>query len=216
MSAGSIRLVTAAMLCSLAACGRSSGADDKRYGEALKQYQQQHVGAALTLLQQISKENPKHVGALVMMGKILYYQNDPAGASASLERALQVDADNLTARLYMARVQSLNEKELESALAHVDYVLGRSAEDAAAWYVKGLIQEKRKRPKDAIDAYHYAALEGARLSLVHLRLAQLYREAGLPARMEQELARANCMSGNDPAVLKRGQAIRALSAQKKQ
>ncbi|MBX7057215.1 MAG: tetratricopeptide repeat protein [Leptospirales bacterium] len=204
----SVLAATALLTCS----GAGREALDARYGQALAAYAGGDQAKSKLLLEEILKEDSDYTPALLMQAKILYYAQNMDAAEEAFRAAQRSDSRNIDAMVGLARVLALKAEGRDEALALIQDAVGRSGASVEAWYVKGLVHERRGEVDQAIAAYRAAANEGRRLSLVHLQLGQLYRRAGLQEQSEYELKLAEALSLGDPAMRRQIDAARSSAA----
>lgn len=184
-----------------ASCAKAETAElDKKYESALQAYAAGDKERSGQLLEDILKVDSNYTPALLMQAKILYYGQNMADAQEAFRTALRSDPESVDAAVGLARVLALEESGREEALQLANSAVGRSSTSVEAWYVKGLVHERRGEVDQAIAAYRTAANEGRRLALVHLQLGQLYRRAGLAPQADFEFKLAEALSLGDATM----------------
>lgn len=184
-------IICALALLALASCGGpvQDPVVDAKYETALKEYANQELDAARELLTEVLDEAPGYPGVRVMLGKIHYHQQEYERALELFESARDENSADLTALTWIARTQRIR-GETTAALAAIDEVVRYSPSNVEAWYLKGQIHESTGQLDDAIASYRYGLQQGENLALIHLRLAELYGDAGFEDRADLHRADA--------------------------
>ncbi len=85
---------------------------------ALRQYR---FSEALYSLDQLIEKDPRHVPAFILRGRLWDAQRNPEEARQDFEKAIELQPDNATARLYLADVLA-KVGETRTAVAHYEYL----------------------------------------------------------------------------------------------
>jgi Tfp pilus assembly protein PilF len=80
---------------------------------------QGRIDEANQLVDKIVAEQPKEADAWILQSSFRQYRGDRAGAQASLEKAVEADANSLSARFALIQMQ-IGSGELDSAARHLD------------------------------------------------------------------------------------------------
>ena len=185
------------------ACSKETSKESlKQYQQAFKVYEQKDTDRALDMLQAILKESPEFVQARIMAGRVYYFRGDFDAAEVYLERAANDDPANIDALLWLAKAQSSKPEKNDIALKTLDRLLDKDSSHLEAWFLKGLLLERKNDLNGALSAYRYAVNRARTLSLVHLRLSVIYQKAELPDMSKSELERALLISRFDPNFAK--------------
>ena len=159
-------------------------------------------GASRAYTLAISKDG-KFLPARIMLGKLLYYQHKLPEAGRQFESVLSREPHNIDGLLWMAKVDSRgpDRPSWERAVQRLDTLLERDSSHVEAWYLKGTVLEQQGKIPESIAAYRSATKNGEYLALAHLRLAIVYRKAGLTDQAELQLRQATVVSQDNPALL---------------
>jgi len=103
---------------------------------------QGRIDEASQLVDKIVAEQPKAVDAWILQSSFRRYRGDRAGARASLEKAVEADANSLSARFALIQMQ-IGSGEFDSAAQHLDAARKLSG-DLRVPYFESLIAYGRK------------------------------------------------------------------------
>ena len=127
----------------------------KTFQTALALHQQGKSGKARRLYENILKTQPDHVGALHLLGVLLFHEKKPDEAASLFARALSIKSD--FAPLHSSYGVALQElKRLEEALASYDKAIAINPDDAEACFNRGNALAEMHRFDDAIASYQCA------------------------------------------------------------
>lgn len=172
-----------------------------KYIEANKQYALRRMDSALRLYQEILKEESGFAAAAIMAGKIFYYRRQFPQAEQYFKQAASAEADNSTAQLWLLKVRSMDPARDEQTLAGIEAFLRKHSSISEAWLVKGTLLERKKDVQGAMASYSYAAEEGRKAALAHLRLSLIYSKAGFQEQAQRELSKARGLAEGDELLL---------------
>ena len=163
--------------------GTEAGTPDTRIAEARAALQTGHAAAAKRIVAEVLSLEPKHVQALILAGRLAKLSGRDEQARESLETAIELDGEQLDARLALAAVLR-RQREFDRCLDELSYVLYRDPENARAYFELGNLHNVRGDHKGAIDFFR-KALEiepdfvAAMIELGHLYLARNRDEEAL-------------------------------------
>ncbi|MEQ9366824.1 MAG: tetratricopeptide repeat protein [Leptospirales bacterium] len=183
-------LCTACICLAPAGCSEAGGpVVQAKYQKALEAYAVRDLEQARKLLFELRDESPGYPGVRVMLGKVLYHGQEYDAALELMAEAYEVDAGNLTALMWVSRIYRI-QGDARAALQAIDTVVGSDSANIEAWYLKGQVHESLGQIDDAIAAYRYGLQEGEKLALIHMRLEELYRNAGFDQKADAHRAKA--------------------------
>ena len=121
--------------------------------KASRKLDQGQVEAAMRICDEVLVEHPRFVSALLLRG---YAELDKKGmiryAIKDFKKVLEVDEDNLSCRLGLARAWLRGDKpDAKKVVAILNEVLEYSPENGEAHFLKALCYEKLKRFSEALD-----------------------------------------------------------------
>jgi Tfp pilus assembly protein PilF len=129
--------------------------------------------------------SPGAARALIQEGTRKHDQGDYDGAVESYRKVLEIEPDNVTA-LYEIGYSYYAKKDLANALDYATRAAGRSSPlKAAALTLVGNIQDDRKEPAKAIEAYEQALQLDPRIPLLHFNLGITYAGLGQATKARQ-------------------------------
>lgn len=182
-----------------AGCGGSPDEEiiQKDYVQALHYYQSQDFDQSQALLTAILEKDPAFLNALLLKGKVYFYQKKYDLASNMFLKVLSESPHHVSAKLWQAKAlyaKSGNTKEVSALL---DEILAIDSDNIEAWYLKGLIYERAGDMENAVAAYRAALNQSGKLGLVHLRMADLYKEADLENQAAKHLSIAKVLGAEE-------------------
>lgn len=187
------------LLLLILSCAADNSAVSATYERALELYSRNDLTSAQNALQDVLKDNPDHINARIMLGKILYYNQNYEEAETAFTEAVNQDDNKLDAVLWLAKTRTLLNKT-DEGMRNIDHFISRDSNNIEAWYIKGLLHEQKGDTKEAMAAYSYAISKGQHLALVHMRLANIYKESSLPDMAQKHFRMAAAIT-NDKETL---------------
>jgi tetratricopeptide (TPR) repeat protein len=124
--------------------------------------------------------NPQISGAYVVLGMVDDYGGDEKGAQEQFEKALQIDANNLQARIQLGSVL-YTQRELDAAHEQLDRVLTQDPKSYAALYLLGRVERAQGNLAAAVKDLEKAARENPPWLLPHVELTALYYQLKRPS-----------------------------------
>jgi tetratricopeptide (TPR) repeat protein len=170
------------------------------YQRAEKLYSERALSEALAAYKSALDADASLHAAQIGVARTLYYQREYAAAEAPLLDLLRKEPCHVHARIWLARVQSLQKDRADQALATADAGLacGPSAE---LWRLKGMLHESRGELTAALAAYRSAIAVTRESAQAAVQLAALYQQLGQGDRYAQARALALRLAGDDPTVI---------------
>ena len=161
--------------------GTNEAEIEKKYEEAIQLYNRNKPEEAREKLRSLLEEEDEYLPALIMLGKLDYYDHKSPQAEDAFDRALSIDDYSIDALFWRARARMTQEdaEKQSEALSDLKLILERDSSHQEAWYAMGLLHERNGRMDQAIAAYRTALLQSTRTGLVHLQLGNVYEKAGL-------------------------------------
>ena len=201
-------LLTAACLCSQLVCFCAKQSAQplpateqslQRYRTARQYYTEQRLEEALTLLLENHSSAPEFCANSFLIGKIYYFNGDPAEAERYWRHTLEVNCHHLDTRKWLARLY-LQEERIEEAQGVLSRGLAVSSEDPELLILMAKVKRRRKDLAGAIELYLKAQAFTERLSEASIDLAEIYCSFGLTDRAEEELKRALVLLGESSSI----------------
>jgi tetratricopeptide (TPR) repeat protein len=194
----------AALVISTIHCGGGEPDESarKQFIEGNRLYLERQMEPALKTFEEVLAQYPRFVPARVMVGKIHFFGGRIDRAQAAFEQAVSDEGDNLDARYWLARVQSLDPGSYDQALDNIHRILAKDSTHIDAIYIQGRILQKSGKTSEALAAYQTAVQKGQKIALIHVELGRIYRELQLNAEAERHFETAQALSGQDPGLLK--------------
>jgi cellulose synthase operon protein C len=150
------------------------------------------------------KINPKAAGALAGLGEALFRAGRYSEALARFEAAVQADADEITAKVGVARTLLALERveDARDALKKLRETHPKSME-VAHWF--GKVSEAQGNRKEAEEAYRAAISHGDKhpdVVQAHIALALLLNQLGRSEEAHKVLAEARAKLPDSPSIHK--------------
>lgn len=120
------------------------------YAKALNAIMRERISEAKEALQEILKEEPEHVDALIRLGDIAIKEEDFKGALKYYKRAYEFDPKNIIPLLSLENVmEKLNENE--SALKYIEQIISIEPDNLLAYYKMRNVLEKLEKWNELIN-----------------------------------------------------------------
>jgi tetratricopeptide (TPR) repeat protein len=134
--------------------------EDPTFARAVALHKRGDIGSAEQLYQQILRQQPRHAGALHLLGSIHLQRGQAAAALVACEAALAIDPRNAGAQ--QTRADALHDLErYEPAIEAYDRCLALNPGSFVAWSNRGSALLHSRRFEDAVASYGRAlALQG--------------------------------------------------------
>jgi tetratricopeptide (TPR) repeat protein len=199
-------LLTAACVCLqlVCFCAKQSARPIKeqslqRYCTARKYYSEQRLNDALNLLLVNHKSAPEFSANSFLIGKIYYFNNDPAQAERYWLHTLKLNTHHLDTRKWLARL-FLQQNRIEEAEGVLSKGLAISSEDPELLILMGKVKRRNQDLAGAIELYLKSQAFSERLSEASIDLAEIYTSFGLTDRAEEELKKALVLVGEESSI----------------
>ena len=174
----------------------------KQFVEGNRLYLERQMEPALETFEQVLDSHPGFVPARIMAGKIHFFGGRIDRARIFFEQAVDDEGDNLDARYWLARVQSLDPSTHQQALDNIQLILSKDSTHIDAIYVQGRILRKGGKTSEALAAYQTAIQKGKKIALIHVEIGRIYRELNLDTEAERHFQTAQVLGGEDPQLQK--------------
>ena len=144
---------------------------------ARQHHQAGRLAEAQRLYREVLARNPKHAGALQLLGAVAHDAGRSDVAVRLIGRALQLDPRSAEAHVNLANVLK-DQGRLDTAAAHYRKALELNPQDAATQYALGVALQLAGRPAEAMRHYERALLARPDLAEAALNLGTIRAEAG--------------------------------------
>lgn len=124
--------------------------------------------------------NPKMSKAYVVLGMVQDYAGNMAAGAKEYEKALQVDPNDLQARLRLAN-DFYSERKLEEARIQINHVLAAAPHSVGALYELALIERSEGNLQAALKNLQTVVRQDPKWLLPHIELVALYYRVNRPA-----------------------------------
>ena len=189
-------LLTAACVCSqlVCFCAKQSAQPIteqslQRYCTARKYYSEQRLDDALDLLLDNYRSDPEFSANSFLIGKICYFNGDPAGAEKYWLHTLKFNSHHVDTRKWLARLL-LQQGRIDEAGRVLEPGLAISSEDPELLILMAKVKRRDQDLAEAIELYLKSQAFGERLSEASIDLAEIYYGFGLEDRAKEELEKA--------------------------
>lgn len=166
----------------------------QKYKEATELYQQRRTQDALKLYQEILNEDQDFPGAMLMAGKIHYFENRLPEAERHFRDLVNRDHGHPDGTYWLAKTIAVQQARRSEAIELLDQLLKRDATHSEAWILKGSLLEEKKDLTGALTCYRAAVAIEPSLANAHMRLANLLDLAKLPDQAKRSRERARLLS----------------------
>ena len=158
--------------------------EDPTFTRAVALHKRGDLGAAEQLYREILRQQPRHAGALHLLGSIHLQRGKAAEALIACEAALAIDPRNVGAQ--QTRGDALHDLErYEPAIAAYDRCLALNPASFVAWSNRGSALLHSRRFEEAIASYERALALQSKFANPHLNRGAALQELG---RFEAALA----------------------------
>ena len=195
-----VAAVGLAVCASLPASAASNAKSSKYYDNAIERLEKSDVRGAVIQLRNALKEDPDMAAGHMLMGNLQLKYGDPAGAEASLDRALRNGASRLEVALPMAQAYAAQGK--------LDALLEQASPDGLPLQPKreilllrGIAQEKKDDHAAAERTFEEARAIDPYSVPVRLALANTLLSAGQAAKAASLVDEAIKLAPKDPSAL---------------
>jgi Flp pilus assembly protein TadD len=128
---------------------------DVSYGDAEAVFRKGRYREAEELFTAYTQRRPENGFGHYMLGLSAWKAGDRSIAADALARAVELDPENLKAKLNLGRVL-LEEGRAPDALAYLESAVGMAPESAEAYRVLGNVRSELGQIEPAVMAYHHA------------------------------------------------------------
>jgi len=119
------------------------------YAKALNAIVRDKITEAKEALQEILKEEPEHIDALIRLGDISMKEEDYKTALKYYKKAYELDPKNIISLFSIEGImEKMNENEL--ALRYIDQIINLEPDNLLAYYKMRIILEKLEKWEDLI------------------------------------------------------------------
>lgn len=195
------------------------GAIAAKFQEAIARQRVGQIAQAERLYRQILKSQPRHPGALHLLGMLTLRLGDPRRARELLEKSIASDPDRAEPHADLGG--ALHTLGLaEDALASYERALARKPELVAALYNRGMLLQNLNRPAEALDSFDRVITLQPSFAGAHynraLVLTMLERAEDAIASYDRALQIApdylEALSNRGALLLERGEPAKALES----
>ena len=170
-----------------------------RYCTARKFYSEQRLDDALALLLNNYRSSPEFSANSFLIGKIYYFNNDPARAEKYWLHTLKFNSHHVDTRKWLARLL-LQQGRIEEAERVLEPGLAISSEDPELLILMGKVKRGDQDMAGAIELYLKSQAFTERLSEASIDLAEIYNSFGLEERAKEELEKALNLAGKQSSI----------------
>lgn len=170
-----------------------------RYCTARKYYSEQRLDDALDLLLDNYKSAPEFSANSFLIGKICYFNNEPAQAEHYWRHTLKFNSHHVDTRKWLARLL-LQQGRIEEAECVLEPGLAISSEDPELLILMGKVKRRDQDLAGAIEMYLKSQALSERLSEASIDLAEIYNSFGLEERAKEELEKALNLVGKQSSI----------------
>lgn len=173
----------------------------KKLEKAGSFYLEKDIDSALKLYNETLQMDGSNLQALMMSGKILFFKKDYERSLALFEKALKLDNKNLIVSYWVAKAESQIPGKKEFALNRLNAIIEISPSSIETQYVKATVLESEGKVQEAFRSYNQIIQEQNKITLVYLRLARVYKKAGMQDMSKKHLERAKILGVDSPEIL---------------
>lgn len=141
--------------------------ESKKFQEAKKQFNI------------VYEEDPNFQNVRIHLGKIYFFTDDSAKAYRMFEEEYKSNDNSINAQLWMVKSGLRIDKDADSLLIILEKILEIDDSNVEAWFLRGLLFEKKGKIDKAIECYLQVKLYETQLIMADIQLAKIYKKAGL-------------------------------------